>query len=108
MDAIRLAGLTPTRDGYTIAPHLPFPYFSLRMPRIGIAAEQGRLRGYLRPEGSGPVRLTVQLPFGVSATRATAWIDGRRVRVARGVTTVSFSARGVRGRALDWAVTWAS
>ena len=38
MDAIRLAGITPTRRGYRIAPHLPFGRFSLRLPQVGVAA----------------------------------------------------------------------
>jgi hypothetical protein len=38
MGAIRLAGITPTEAGYTIAPHLRFRHFSLRLPQIGISA----------------------------------------------------------------------
>jgi len=106
MNAIRLAGLTPTRAGYTIAPRLPFPTFSLRLPSVGIASERGRMRGYVRPEGSGPIRFTVQLPFGVSASDVVTWVNGRRVAKAGMGRVVSFSGSGRRGSVLDWAVTW--
>ena len=42
MDAIRLAGITPTSAG---VPHLPFETFSPRLPQIGVAASSGVLRG---------------------------------------------------------------
>jgi hypothetical protein len=106
MNAIRLAGLTPTRAGYDIAPHFPFTPFSLRMSNFGISLQRGVMRGYIRAEGDGPVRLTVHLPFGVSALRANVWVDGHRV-ASRGIgTVVNFDARTRRGRALDWAITW--
>ena len=108
MNAIRLAGLTPTRAGYDITPHFPFPRFSLRMPNFGIASEKGRLRGYVRAEGGGPLRLTVHLPFGVSAMRVSVWVDGHRVPSSGMGTVVTFDARTARGRALDWAITWAT
>lgn len=106
MNALRLAGVTPTRDGYRIAPALPFSRFALRLPRIGVARERGRLRGYVRPEAGGPVAVEVRLPAGVEAARVTAWADGRRVahRTGDGTVTVELDARA--GRAADWAVTW--
>ena len=62
MNAIRLAGLTPTRDGYDIAPHLPFAHFKLRFPQIGIASETRRMRGYVTPLQDGSVQLDVHPP----------------------------------------------
>jgi hypothetical protein len=106
MNAIRLAGLTATRDGYDIAPHFPFPYFSLRVPQAGIAAERGRLRGYLTPQGTGEARVTVHLPFGVAPQRVAAWVGGRLVARSAFGTTVSFVVRARNGRAIDWALTW--
>jgi hypothetical protein len=103
MDAIRLAGITPTAAGYRIAPHLPFDTFSLRLPRIGVAGEPGVLRGYVRVEQAGEVELRVRSP---SARKARAWVDGRAVRhrVVRG--DVVFRVDAAAGPAVDWAVTW--
>ena len=37
MDALTLAGVTPTKLGYEISPHLPLASFSVRFPTIGVA-----------------------------------------------------------------------
>jgi hypothetical protein len=103
-DTIRLAGLTPTRDGYQIDPHLPLDRFSLRLPRIGIAQEPGSLRGYLRPEAGGPLELRVRLPEG--ATRSRAFVDGTKVPTRVEGGEVVFTAATSPTRATDWAVTY--
>ena len=103
MDAIRLAGVTPTSAGYRIAPHLPFESFRLRLPTIGVAASPGMLRGYVRVEQAGEVELRVRVPSG---RRLRAWANGRMVRhrVARGYAVFRVDSGG--GVAADWAVTW--
>jgi hypothetical protein len=104
MDAIRLAGVTPTAAGYRIAPHLPFETFSLRLPRIGVAAVPGELRGYVRVERAGKVELRVRVP--PAARRPRTWANGRRVghRTVRG--DVVFRLDTTTTEAADWAVTW--
>ncbi|MEA2493198.1 MAG: cellobiose phosphorylase [Thermoleophilaceae bacterium] len=104
MGAIRLAGITPNERGYDIAPHLPFDNFSLRMPRIGIASEVSRYRGYVRPAGSGAIELAVHVPAG--ATSVTAWANGRSVPSTFANGIARFSIPGRAGRASDWAVSW--
>jgi hypothetical protein len=105
MNAVRLAGITPTATGYRIAPHLPFETFSLRLPRIGVAAETAMLRGYVRPETPGPIELRIRVPDG--AGRVRAWASGRRVRhrIVRGYAI--FRLDGDPVAPADWAVTWA-
>jgi hypothetical protein len=106
MNAIRLAGITPTGSGLRIAPHLPFARFSLRLPAVGVAAGPRRLRGYLRPQQGGRVVLRVALPSATAARRATAFAGGRRVRHARDGRWLRFATATRRGRAADWAVSW--
>ena len=106
MDAIRLAGITPTAGGYTIAPHLPFRRFSLRLPQVGVASERRLLRGYVRPEGAGPIELSVRLPGGVRTGSLTTWVDGQVVGHAVKEGFVVFSLSGAAGAPADWAVTW--
>jgi hypothetical protein len=76
--------------------------FSLRFPRVGVAAAPGRLRGYVRVARAGPLRLRVAAPGG--ARHVVAYAGGRRVRarVHRGLVTFTLRARP--GRAADWAV----
>ena len=106
MDAIRLAGVTPTRRGYRVAPRLPFRRFSLRLPRIGVAAGAGQLRGYVRPVESGPIELRVRLPDGLMPRAVTAWAGGRAVEHRLAGRTVFFRLQGRADSAADWAVTW--
>ena len=106
MDAIRLAGITPTRRGYRIAPRLPFGRFSLRLPRIGVAARAGQLRGYVRPVESGPLELRVQVPPDVVPASLVVWAGRRAVAFRLVSGSVVFRLRGRADSAADWAVTW--
>ena len=102
MDAIRLAGITPTAAGYRIAPHLPFETFSLRLPRIGVAAGPGVLRGYLRVEEEGAIELRVRV---ASARKVRAYVNGGKVphKIAGGF--VVFQVSATPDAVADWAVT---
>ena len=103
MNAIHLAGVTPTERGFRIAPHLA--RFSLRLPRVGVARERGRLRGYLRVERRERLVLRVGgVPRG--ARGVTAWADGRAVAHRASGADVVFTLAARRDRAADWAVTW--
>lgn len=102
MGAINLAGVTPTERGYEIAPHLA--RFSLRLPDVGVAASPGCVRGYVRPQRGGSLRLSVRLPGAAPRRRPAVWAGGRRVRARFRGRTMSFSLRTARGRAGDWAV----
>ena len=104
MDAIRLAGITPTQSGFLIAPHYPFSLFSLRLPDAGIASETDRLRGYFVTQQSGPLTLEVKVPAGVRSP--TTWANGREVLHAFAGGYVGFTFATVAGRPADWAVTW--
>ncbi len=102
MNAIRLAGVTPTQRGFRIAPHLPFREFSLRLPAIGVATSRRHLRGYVRPVGDGPIELRVERPRTVPPGALRVWADGRRVRHRVVGGDVVFRLRGQT----DWAVGW--
>jgi hypothetical protein len=105
MNALRLAGLTPERDGYRIDPHLPLERFNVRMERAGIAAEPGLLRGYVRPERGGAVTMRVRVPDGGDASAVAAFANGRPVphEVEDGFVLFRLPTRA--GRAADWSVT---
>jgi hypothetical protein len=103
MDAIRLAGITPTGDGFLITPHLPLTSSSLRLPEIGVASSPGLVRGYVRVQQSGPLTMTVAVPPG-RGSAVIAYAGGHHVpaKVAGGRVTFTLSADV--GRAADWAV----
>jgi hypothetical protein len=102
MNALRLAGLTPTRDGYRIDPHLPQKRFSVRMPRAGIAARPGALSGYVTPERAGALTMEVEAP---SAKRLVVRANGRVVRHTVRDGFVRFRLPARAGRRAAWAVS---
>jgi len=106
MDAIRLAGLTPTATGMDVDPHLPFARFSLRMPEIGVARDTGRMHGYLTPQADGPLELSVHLPDGVAAPSVTTWAGKTRVAHLTDGRVVRFTVPGATRVAAHWVVTW--
>ena len=104
MDAIRLAGITPTATGYRIAPHLPFVRFSLQLPYIGVSRSARGLRGYVRPQETDTIELRVRLPRGVDGIGVRA--SGRAVPHRQAGGLVIFRVKATAGAAADWAVTW--
>jgi hypothetical protein len=108
LSALRLAGVQPDRDGYTIAPSLPLRRFSLRLPQVGIASEPGELRGYVRPAARHSLTLTIRPPGLPADATPSAWVAGRRARVSRatgGGVRLTLPSR-VGGGATDWALRW--
>jgi glycosyl hydrolase family 36/glycosyl transferase family 36 len=107
MSMVRLAGITPTREGYTIAPHLPLARFSMALPEVGIEARPHALRGYLRTGSGGRVVLTIS-PRGLRRSdRVSAWVAGRRATVTRTAAgTLRLTLPTTAGRAADWALSW--
>jgi hypothetical protein len=104
MDAIRLAGFTPTKDGYRVTPHFPFRKFSLRLPRLGIASDKRMLRGYLVPERSETIELQVSVP--TASKRVRTWAAGEMVEHQVTDGRAVFAVPAQAGTPADWAVTW--
>ncbi|MFN8174447.1 MAG: hypothetical protein U0T02_05200 [Solirubrobacteraceae bacterium] len=103
MNSINLAGVTPTERGYDVAPHLA--RFSLRLPRLGVAAGPGCVRGYMRPQRAGRLVLRVRAPAGARTGGVTTWARGRLVpHRAEGNMVVLALPSVPRGHAVDWAV----
>ena len=73
--------------------------------QVGVASETRRMRGYIRPQRGGSVRLTVELPAG-SHRSITAWAGGRRVTRTVSGRNVVFTLATRARRPADWAVTW--
>jgi hypothetical protein len=108
MDAIRLAGITPTGAGYRIAPRYPFRRFSLRLPQIGVASESRRVRGYVTPRSGGPLVMRVELPPGAKAGTLETWAGGHLVPHTVSHGFASFRLPTSSNRPANWALTWGS
>ncbi len=104
MDALALAGVTPTEAGYQVSPHYPLPTFSVRFPTIGIA-RSGRSRdGYVDPEATSHLVLQVAVPRG--ATGVTCQVEGAAVRARVSSGWATFPVMAQRHRSVAWSVTW--
>ncbi len=104
MDALALAGVTPTEQGYRISPHLPFSTFSVRFPTIGVAQKGRSIDGYIRPLATGRLVLQVALPRG--ATGVVCRTDGSAVRATVAPGWATFSVTGRENRSAGWSVSW--
>ena len=103
MNAVNLAGVTATRRGFRIDPHLR--RFSLRMPRIGVERSPRLMRGYLRVETGGRLRLRVGgVPRDAGPVRV--WANGRPVAHRRAAGSVVFALPARPDEPADWAVAW--
>ncbi len=94
MDALTLAGVTPTELGYRISPHLPSSSFSVRFPTIGVAGKNGALDGYVHPLATGRLLLQVAVPHG--AREVECQVNGSVVRGKASSGWVTFSVVGQR------------
>ncbi|MBI4729951.1 MAG: hypothetical protein HY775_10725 [Acidobacteria bacterium] len=107
-DIVKLAGIEPTETGLRIDPHIPFTPFSVRLPRVGVAREPGRMRGYVTTEADEPLELEVHLPSDVDPDGAVAWVDGQQVEVSVGADWLRLRTGAPRGQRVDWAVVWSA
>ncbi|MBV8462933.1 MAG: hypothetical protein JO368_06545, partial [Acidimicrobiales bacterium] len=104
MDALDLAGVTPTESGYRIDPHLPMSGFAVRFPIVGVDGGARFLAGYVRPLAGGPVRLQVAVPKGVPHPVVT--VGGTRVRAAVSGGWATFDVPTAPDRTAAWSVAW--
>jgi hypothetical protein len=102
-DTLKLAGIQPTRGGYTIDPRWPFPDFTFTSATIGVRYAAGRVSGHLRPLGAGTVAMSVRLPAGRTGP-AVACVDGTPAPVRLRGGVASWRMRLRAGRASRWAV----
>jgi hypothetical protein len=104
MDALILAGVTPTERGYQIAPQFPFSTFSVRFPTIGVGGSGTTVQGYLRPLASGRLLLQVAVPRGT--THLTCQVNGADVRATVSSRWATFWVSAQRARFVHWSVSW--
>ncbi len=104
MDALALAGVTPTEQGYKVSPHLPLSTFSVRFPTIGVDRQPRALAGYIRPLATGRLMVQVAVPRG--ASRVVCEVNGTVVRPMVSPGWVTFPVPGQKNRSVGWSVTW--
>lgn len=104
MDALTLAGVTPTEKGYQVSPQFPFSNFTVRFPTIGVGGQGSTLQGYIRPLATGRLLLQVAVPRG--ATEVTCTVAGSVVRATVSSKWVTFPVGAQRDRSVNWSVSW--
>jgi hypothetical protein len=103
-DLVKLAGVEATRDGYEVVPHLPMSTFDIRLPDLGVAQQDGLIRGYVRGSAAS-VTMRVAPPPGVAASAALAYANGAQVPVTVAGGRVQFQLQIKAGKPADWAVS---
>jgi hypothetical protein len=103
-DLLSLAGVEATGDGYEVVPHLPMATFDIRLPQVGVAQQNGLIRGYLSTSG-GSVTMRVAPPPGVAPADAVAYAGGSQVPDTVVGGLVQFTLATKAGRPADWAVS---
>jgi hypothetical protein len=104
MDAIDVAGITPTGNGFRIAPELSGTEYSLRFQTIGLARHGDQMSGYVRPVDSDDLLMEVALPAG--ARHAVALVEGTPVRTTVSGGMVSFRVTAKANQSADWSLSW--
>ena len=104
LDAIRLAGIDPCGERITIDPVLPFPDFSLRLPLMGIAYLEDRMRGYYNPLQEGTFRFRVRLPHGLDPQTVRLILCGVPAEPVLEDDFVLFEHSSGRGETITWEV----
>jgi hypothetical protein len=104
MDAIDVAGITPTGNGFRIAPELGSSQYSIRFDTFGLARRGDEMSGYVRPVGSDNLSMEVELPAG--ARHAVAMVEGTPVRTTVSGGFVAFRITATSNRAADWSLSW--
>ena len=104
MDAIDVAGITPTGSGYRIAPELGSTEYSLRFDTVGLARRGDEMSGYVRPVDSDSLVMEVELPVG--ARHVVAMVEGTPVTTTASGGVVAFRVSAEANRAADWSLSW--
>jgi hypothetical protein len=100
---IRLAGIEPLPGGggLRIAPHVPGRTFSLDLPLLRLDVRPTGVRGEYRPIASGTRVLEVVFDRPIAA----ATLDGAKVDVAPGASSVRFTLAMTAGKPVPFSVT---
>lgn len=101
-DAIKLAGIEPTRRGYRITPHLPVRHFSVELPRVGVAYGARRARGYVRPSQGGRLKMLVALPR--EGKNCRPFSGGSSMRFTRASGLIRFTLFTRQGKPARWTI----
>jgi hypothetical protein len=104
MDAIDVAGITPTAKGFRIASEIGGSEYSIRFDTIGMARRGDGITGYIRPVESDQLLMEVELP--ADAHHAVATVAGTPVRTTVSGGVAAFRVTANANRAADWSISW--
>ena len=104
-DTVKLSGVQPTQDGYTIAPHWPFAHFSWESAVVGVTYDSGSAHGYIRPVGSGGITMRVALPRGAAAPIGLR-VSGRKAAVTVSGRFATWRMNAAAHQEATWRLGW--
>jgi hypothetical protein len=99
---LKLMGIHPEPEGFTIDPKIPPQTFALQTALLELEARPGRLRGALTPWGDSPITWRIAVP----ATPASVTKDGQATTWEMIGRFVVFSAPTTAGTRSEWEISW--
>lgn len=100
-DAIRLAGVTPTENGYEIRPELPMRTFSLGLPQVAVAYSPRSAHGYVVIVARQTLIMQVAPP---AHGRWRVYANGRPTHAVLRDGMLVFSLPAQLGRRARWSI----
>jgi hypothetical protein len=97
---IKLMGIHPGPEGFTIDPRMPEGPFSVKTELIGLERGEGMMRGSITPLGAGPITWRVR----VSGKPAAVKVNGKSVKWKMDGDFVVFKAETEAGKSAAWTI----
>jgi len=101
---IRIAGIKPERDGFTINPGFPFKKWALNFPLLGVRYDHDTVSGYIYSLSDGTIKLTVKLPETLINKELNVNVMGNEISYMKSNTMVTFDFTAPRKTRVDWVI----
>ena len=98
----RLAGITPTAEGWTIIPRIPMARYAFSCHLFVLEVEPGRISGAVNLPVTAELPLKVKIPAGWTNPEVT--VDGRRVHAVCSNDRVEFMIKAQAERKTKWEI----
>lgn len=104
MNLLNLTGVTASKSGYTIDPHLPMKRFRVEFPTLGVAQTPDVIRGYFKPDVNSNVMIKVHVPWSAASASSTLRVNGKVAPGRAHGRWVQFVVHLVAGRPTNWTI----
>jgi len=101
---IKLAGITPRKDGFIIKPRFPFRKWALNFSWLGINYDRNSVSGYFRGLHDRDIKLTVFLPGEFTNGNVSVFVDEEKKEFEIEGNSISFLLSLKKGKETRWKI----